>query len=218
MTTASRTPRKRVQALAPDERRAALIAATTPLLQEHGLEVTTRQIADAAGVAEGTIFGVFPDKASLLRAAMIEAFRPDEAVRALAEIARVEDLRERLVSIVELLGYGMAHRASLIAAMRKLVSQPESASVGDALFRSRNEIHNAITDAIEPNRAQLRPSPTAAARMLLMMVFAGSAGDFDDNEVITSRELVSLLLDGLLIRPTATTDSPDPVNSGDAPC
>ena len=50
--------RRRVPALAPEERRAALIAATIPLLHEHGLEVSTKQIAHAAGVAEGTIFGV----------------------------------------------------------------------------------------------------------------------------------------------------------------
>ncbi len=52
--------------MAPEDRRAALIAATIPLLREHGLDVSTRQIAQAAGVAEGTIFGVFPDKNSLV--------------------------------------------------------------------------------------------------------------------------------------------------------
>ena len=42
--------------------------ATLPLLRAHGLSITTRQIAEAAGVAEGTIFGVFPDKEALLQA------------------------------------------------------------------------------------------------------------------------------------------------------
>ena len=56
--------------MAPEDRRAALIAATVPLLHEHGLDVSTRKIAEAAGVAEGTIFGVFPDKHSLVVAAL----------------------------------------------------------------------------------------------------------------------------------------------------
>jgi len=89
--------------MAPDERRAALIAATLPLLREHGLAVTTRQIADAAGVAEGTIFGVFPDKNSLLRAAVLSAFDPAPLKDSLRGVAGRGDLRSRLVAVVDLL-------------------------------------------------------------------------------------------------------------------
>ena len=60
--------RTRATALPPSERRAEIIAATLPLLLAHGASVTTRQIAEAAGIAEGTIFRVFPDKESLIEA------------------------------------------------------------------------------------------------------------------------------------------------------
>lgn len=66
-------PATRARPLAPEERRASIIAATIPLLLEHGTSVTSRQIADAAGIAEGTIFRVFTDKDSLIDAA-VEAF------------------------------------------------------------------------------------------------------------------------------------------------
>ncbi len=64
----------RATPLPRDERRAALIAATEPLLEQFGREVSTRQIADAAGVAEGTIFRVFATKESLIDAVLDEVF------------------------------------------------------------------------------------------------------------------------------------------------
>src|SRR5947199_2681726 len=93
---ASDPRRRRVPAMAPEDRRASLVAVTIPLLREFGVAVSTRQIADAAGVAEGTIFGAFPDKASLLRAALISALETGPLAAQLAELVQIPDLRERL--------------------------------------------------------------------------------------------------------------------------
>ena len=71
--TATRRRTGRAAPMAPDDRRRAIVDAVVPLLLEHGGDVTTRQIAEAAGIAEGTIFRVFPDKPALLMAAAAEA-------------------------------------------------------------------------------------------------------------------------------------------------
>ena len=51
-----------------EQRRAAIIEATLPLIHEVGTAVTTRQVAEAAGVAEGTIFRVFDSLQELIDA------------------------------------------------------------------------------------------------------------------------------------------------------
>ncbi|OLT09781.1 hypothetical protein BJF78_06130 [Pseudonocardia sp. CNS-139] len=94
--------------MTPDERRAAIVAATTPLVLRHGAGVTTRQIAEAARVAEGTIFRVFPDKDSVLRAVVADALDPDLTLRDLAEIDRGLPFRDRLTAVVRV----VQHRVS----------------------------------------------------------------------------------------------------------
>src|SRR5687768_1920501 len=94
---------RRAAPLPPDERRAAILAATVPLLREHGLDVTTRQIAQAAGVAEGTLFRVFPDKETLVRAAVAHALAPGKLLADLATVPRTLPLEERLLMITTML-------------------------------------------------------------------------------------------------------------------
>ena len=67
---------RRASPLPPEERREAIIGAILPLLLERGSSVTTRELATAAGVAEGTIFKVFDDKDDLLRSAVERALDP----------------------------------------------------------------------------------------------------------------------------------------------
>jgi AcrR family transcriptional regulator len=61
----------------PDRTRASLVEATARLVREVGYAgLTTRAIARSAGVAEGTMYRHFPDKASLVLAALQEQHRP----------------------------------------------------------------------------------------------------------------------------------------------
>jgi AcrR family transcriptional regulator len=189
--------------MAPEDRRAALIAATVPLLQEHGLDVSTRQIARAAGVAEGTIFGVFPDKNTLIVTALVHALDPQPTLNALAAIDPRADLRHRLTIAAELINQRFARNAHLLSAARRLVlvadSQPE-AQLRMAAFRER--LLNALTMVIEPDADLLRRPPSTVARLFLLFCGANSYGPYGDPARFNGEEMVSLLLDGLLIVPT----------------
>lgn len=193
--------RRRVPALAPDERRAALVAATVPLLHEHGLDVSTKQIAQAAGVAEGTIFGVYPDKNTLLAAALTEALDPRDTLDGIEAIDAGLDLRNRLARAAELINSRFTVNAHLMASARKLVMAHDSpADAAERMTRGRDELVRVLTELIEPDAALLRRPPAAVARLVLLFCGANSYGPFGDPGHFDGSELVSLILDGLLVR------------------
>jgi AcrR family transcriptional regulator len=191
--------RRRVPAMPPEDRRAALVEATVPLLHEHGLDVSTRQIAAAAGVAEGTIFGVFKDKNSLVVAALMQALDPQPTLDAIAAIDPGKDLRRRVAEAADLINERFTTDGRLMSAARGLVH-----SVGGHheaamhMARNRERLQAALTAVIEPDAAVLRRSPGTAARLLLLFAGANAFGPFG-LEHLDGAEMASLLLDGLLV-------------------
>jgi AcrR family transcriptional regulator len=193
------TRRRRVPALAPDDRRAALVAATLPLLRTHGAAVTTRQIAEAAGVAEGTIFGVFPDKASLVAAALESVFDAGPVLRALSAIDPQASLRARLVDAAAILVRQVESSVPLMMLARTMPFDTDDSPLA-AMLRSRRRAVEAVAELIEPDRAQLRRSPDTTAGVLFALVASTVRGDLPTEKPFTPDEIVAVLLDGLLAR------------------
>lgn len=95
--------RARARPLAPEQRRAAILDSVIPLLKEQGREVSTRQLAEAAGVAEGTLFRAFGDKESIVRAAVERYFDPGPFRDRLRGIDPDDPAEEKLRQLVGLM-------------------------------------------------------------------------------------------------------------------
>jgi AcrR family transcriptional regulator len=196
-----------------------LVRATNPLLREHGLAVTTRQIADAAGVAEGTIFRVFPDKNALLVATVIAATTPQARTNSIEHIPTDLPLRERVRRAVECLRDGQEYLGRLGGVLRDLMTTDENrAALGEHMMRNRQLVTDALVELYRPDADQLRISPAHAGRITLAMVFmTGGFNGLPGEPTLSVDELVTVLLDGVLrpvINREPTTD-PAPANPKD---
>nr|WP_205751844.1 TetR/AcrR family transcriptional regulator [Cryptosporangium phraense] len=85
--------------------------------RERGSAVTTAEVARAAGIAEGTIFRVFPDKTALWDACVAEALRPDHVLAELASIELDEPLAARLVEAADALAAHLGRMGAVIGSL-----------------------------------------------------------------------------------------------------
>ena len=164
-----------------------IIDAALPLLVEQGEAVTTRQIADAAGIAEGTIFRVFPDKDSVIRAVIEDVFDSRPLEQALAAI----DLRPP------------APRTCCRTASRCLQERVVSiwrvaASVGPRFHDSTRRsliVSPWLEGLLTEHRKELTLKPAEAARVLQSLTLAVTHPNLAEKPM-SPAQIVQLFLHG----------------------
>jgi AcrR family transcriptional regulator len=166
-----------------------IIDAVLPLLMEHGRAVTTRQIADAAGIAEGTVFRAFGDKESLIAAAVERFLDPTPLRDALRGIDRSLTLEQKLG---EILFHIRGRFAGVFGIMNALGMQerPPIRDVG-------HEYAEIIDDVLSSHLDELRVSPEIVTRFIRIIAFSTAIPAFSESVGFSEAELAAFIRLGI---------------------
>jgi len=198
--------------MAPEDRRKAILDALIPLLVERGGDVTTKEIAEAAGIAEGTIFRVFPDKATLLFAAAEEAINPAGGQQAFDDaMAGADDLRDRVVVAADRVLERMRLTMAVMGAVRPYLAakyheaahtKKKTIPMGppEFMLRAQRDLHERLTDLFTPYADELAVEPATAALALRSLTFGSARPELGLAPVLTPDEIADIVLDGVRTR------------------
>jgi AcrR family transcriptional regulator len=157
------TKPRRATALPPDERRSMIIAATLPLLLEQGEMVTTHDIAEAAEIAEGTIFRVFASKDALIEAVIDHAVDVSAVDRAISDIRRDLPLEDAVAAVVAILQQRVVGIWRLLSSVGPRFKEHARRPAMDS---------QALVALLEAHRSSLTLEPAEAARSLRSITLA----------------------------------------------
>jgi AcrR family transcriptional regulator len=184
---ATATKTKRATALPPDERRSMIVAATLPLLLEHGDRVTSRQIAEAAGIAEGTIFRAFADKDEVIAAVVESALDPEPLEAALTDIPDGLAFEEGLAAAIAIMQQRVIDIWRLVSSVGTRFHEITHRPMPDS---------GALVRMFEANRAQITVEPIVAARLLRALTLS-TTHPMLAGEPRSPDELLQLFLHGV---------------------
>lgn len=199
----------RAAPLTADARRAAILEAVVPLVLTKGPRVTTRELAEAAGVAEGTLFRVFDSKDGLVFAAARSVFSRADHLIELGGIDPNLPLRDRLVAVARVWQRVVGRMLGVFVAFngvadRERLGDPRSLADHSVVARAER----IVEDLLAPDADRLRVPVAEVIRMLggLAMMSVHPA---DVGYPMSAEEVVDLLLYGVA--------QPDPPHPGRCP-
>ena len=182
--------------LSPEERREQILTAVVPVIAEFGAATSSKQLADAAGVSEGTIFRVFDDKLALFRAVFRQEAEAAYRIDSLAsqEFENLDAVTRAIVeTCVERIGRFMTIAPALLSALR--------ADHGHDDFKHGEQAHvqfiRDIAALIEPFASELRVPTTAAATTIAAVATTAAHVWGLGDTALDSESAIDILLHGI---------------------
>jgi len=196
----------RAEPLSADDRRQAIVEAVIPLLLEKGSAVTTREMAEAAGIAEGTIFRVFPDKTSVIHAAIEVSMDPAQISHAITSIPRTDPLPVQLQAAARILVERSERVGALVGVLRSSGSHGSGAPAGARQYvtDANTAILGTLIELFERNSDEIRVIPRHAAIAFRGFVFAMAHPLVSADEKASMSESIDVLMNGI----SATEEDP----------
>jgi AcrR family transcriptional regulator len=176
-----------------------IIEAVTPLIIQHGRQVTSQQMAAAAGIAEGTIFRAFGDKDSLIQAAVDKNIDPEPFRQELRAIPADAPLEQKIQTVVSLMQGRFSTVFRMVAALGTYERPPHpEAGKGFAQI---------IGDLLRPDLARLNLPPERIAQVIRLVTLSTSLPAFNSESVFTVSELTEIVLYGIAGTPRPAAES-----------
>ena len=194
----------------------AILEATIQVLLSVGKErLTTTRVALRAGVSVGTLYQYFPNKTSLLRAAL--ARHLDEVTEVVEQVCREQKgntLRQMVTALVTAFLEAKMRDAKTSVALYSVSSDVDGAKIAR---RMGARVNKAIVEMLESAREPLTKDPQLVASMLQSAMGAVSRrlleSDAPEEEFDALREELIFLVNGYVeacsapdLRPNRTGD------------
>lgn len=187
----------RAARLPPEERRQAIVDATRPLLLEHGRATSTREIAAACGIAEGTIFRVFSSKEELVNEVIRREISVVPLLERLQPLAAKQDLRELVESMVHIMQERARETRILLALLQHPpVRRADTCPRPDHHEQGRRAVE-ALEALFEPHAERLSVAPRAAAGAVMALSFGSSHAVTAGGAVPSPTAVADILLHGI---------------------
>ncbi len=176
-----------------------LIDVVTPLLIQHGQALTTRQIAEAAGIAEGTIFRAFGTKEELVQAVVDRHVDPEPFRRKLRDVDVSLALPERVHAIVVLMRERFTTVFTLMTALG-LLGKPHS-------HDPRREFTEILSHALEADLHRLNFPADRCAQVIRMVTLAACMPLIHVGDGFSDDDITDLILYGIAGAPATDLSS-----------